>query len=346
MGRRRRGRAVHGILLVDKPSGVSSNAVLQRVRRALGAAKAGHAGTLDPLATGMLPVLLGEATKFASYLISSHKAYEATLRLGIETDSLDADGSVVRERVVPSLQLSDVVAVAATFRGEQQQVPPMVSAIKVNGERLYKVAREGREVERKARTIVVDAFEILETSLPDVRIRVRCSKGTYIRVLGSDLGEALGCGAHVTALRRSWVAPFDGCAMHSPEVVEAEGDALLLPLDAGIRHLPSVHLDASVLQPFRHGHAVLSTPVLNESVAAVENASSAICGGSVSTEDAPVAMPIRVYGPDGRIVGLGVEAGVEARRGGGVACADAPIHIRPIKVLQLDGRVAGDSTAS
>lgn len=308
---------MHGILLVDKPPGASSNAVLQRVRRSLDAAKAGHAGTLDPLATGMLPVLLGEATKFASHLISSHKAYEATLRLGIETDSLDADGEITRERAVPALAREQLDAAAAALIGAQQQIPPMVSAIKVNGERLYKAAREGREVERKARSIVVEAFEILAVNLPEVHIRVRCSKGTYIRVLGADLGEALGCGAHVTALRRTWVAPFEGQEMHLPEAIETGGDALLLPMDAGLGHLPRVQLDDVALQAFRHGHAVAAVE-LSAGDAASNPTPQAAC------EAAEAAAPLRVLGPDGGIVGLGVVQSA------------APLQIRPIKVLQLD----------
>ncbi len=324
MGRRRRGRAVHGILLVDKPAGGSSNAVLQRVRRSLNAAKAGHAGTLDPLATGMLPVLLGEATKFASYLISSRKAYEATLRLGIETDSLDADGEVVSERPVPALTREDLETAVAALRGTQQQVPPMVSAIKANGERLYKLAREGREVERQARQIEVEEFEILEIKLPELRVRVRCSKGTYIRVLGADLGNALGCGAHVTALRRIWVAPFEGQAMVSPADIEIGGEALLLPMDAGLAHLSRVQLDAAGVQAFRHGHAVPAA------LMASKPDQIAVGSGRPVTEGAGLGAdePLRVCDPQGGIIGLGA-----VQRA-------APLHIRPIKVLQLESETA------
>lgn len=306
MGRRRRGRAVHGILLVDKPSGPSSNAVLQRVRRALDAAKAGHAGTLDPLATGMLPVLLGEATKFADHLITSHKAYEATVRLGIETDSLDADGEVTRKRPVPEdLDAAQIEAAAAALTGEIWQTPPMVSAIKINGKRLYKAAREGREIERPARQVTVDRFEILALDGPDVRVRVQCSTGTYIRVLAADLGDALGCGAHITALRRLWVSPFEGTAMHTPEVVEQDREGLLLPADAGLEHLSRVDLDAAALQTFRHGQAASATT----------QAASGLAVGS---------SPVRVYGPEGHIVGLGAVVDL------------TPLTIQPTKVLQLD----------
>lgn len=319
MGRRRRGRAIHGILLVDKPTGASSNAVLQRVRRALDAAKAGHAGTLDPLATGMLPVMLGEATKFANFLISSHKVYEATFCLGVETDSLDADGEVTCERAVPRLTRADIEAAAAALTGELQQVPPMVSAIKVNGERLYKAAREGREVERKARAVTVESFEVLDVDLPHVKVRVHCSKGTYIRVLGADLGEALGCGAHVTALRRCWVSPFENEAMHTPEDIEQQGEALLLPLDAGLGHLARVAVDAAGLGAFRHGQAA---PVL----------------GDAPLVSAAGEGPVRVYGPDGGLVGLGAVATA--------VTPGATPQVQPLRVLQLDTPDTGDTSPS
>ncbi len=298
---------MHGIMLVDKPSGRSSNAVLQRVRRALDAQKAGHAGTLDPLATGMLPVLLGEATKFASYLIASHKAYEATFFLGVETDSLDADGDVTRERPVGDRVTTEAIRRAAdALTGEIEQVPPMVSAIKVNGERLYKAAREGREIERKARTVTVQSFEVLSVDLPEVRVRVQCSKGTYIRVLAQDLGETLGCGAHVTALRRLWVSPFETHPMHLPDTIEAQGEALLLPLDAGLEHLARVRLDAAAVTAFGHGQAAAATTAEGDNPTAQD-------------ED-----PVRVYGPGDQIIGLGRVTRCE------------PLLIHPLKVLQLN----------
>lgn len=307
---------MHGILLVDKPSGRSSNAVLQQVRKSLDAAKAGHAGTLDPLATGMLPVLLGEATKFASHLISSHKAYAATLRLGIETDSLDADGDVTRERQVPTtLTTSDIEQAAAALTGDIWQVPPMVSAIKVNGERLYKAAREGREVERAARQVSVQAFEILSVDLPDVTVRVQCSTGTYVRVLAADLGTALGCGAHITALRRLWVSPFQEAAMHTPEAIARDGDALLLAADAGLEHLPCAALSAEQVPVFRHGQAARGQRAMGDALA-------------------PDTAPVRVYGPGAQIIGLGAVTSVD------------PLMIQPVKVLQLDNAVAGELRSS
>jgi len=294
-GRLTRGRALHGVLLVDKPGGASSNRVLQQVRRSLDARKAGHAGTLDPLATGMLPVLLGEATKLAGYLLAADKAYETTLTLGVETDSLDADGEVTRRRDVPSgLDTDTVEAAAAALRGVQQQVPPMVSAIKVDGRRLYQAAREGLEIERAAREITVHELRVMAVQGDTVRLSVRCSKGTYIRVLAADLGEALGCGAHVKTLRRTWVAPFETASMHTPDEIAARGEDCLLPLDAGLQHLPRVTVDAEGLIALRYG----------QPARALSNGPGHD-GGPSAGGDASASPVWRVYGPQDDLVALG-----------------------------------------
>ena len=310
-GRLTRGRALHGVLLVDKPAGASSHHVLQQVRRGLDARKAGHAGTLDPLATGMLPVLLGEATKLAGYLLAADKAYETTLTLGVETDSLDADGEVTRRRAVPAgLDRAAVEAAAVRFRGAQQQVPPMVSAIKVDGRRLYRAAREGLEIERSARDIVIRDLQVLAVLGDTVRLSVRCSKGTYIRVLAADLGDALGCGAHVQALRRTWVAPFETAPMYTPDTIAARGDACLLPLDAGLQHLPRVTVDADGVAELRQGRSVR----VQSSAAGDGDDPPAVPGG-------PGASIWRVYGPQDGLIALGV--------------LDADGIVAPSRVLQV-----------
>lgn len=193
---------MHGLLLIDKPAGMTSHDVVRRVRRIFQTRKVGHAGTLDPLATGVLPVALGEGTKLLQFLLAEDKAYRATMRLGISTDTLDAEGAVTSERALPE----DVVALLMhnlpRFRGHIEQIPPMYSALKRDGVPLYKLARAGQVVERAPRPVEIMQLELVETSLPDLILEVECSKGTYIRTLCADLGEALGCGAHLTALRR------------------------------------------------------------------------------------------------------------------------------------------------
>ena len=267
MARRKRGRDLHGILLFDKPSGGSSNQVLQRVRRQFDANKAGHTGSLDPLATGMLPICFGEATKLASFLIDSAKGYETTLKLGVTTDSADADGDVLEQKNVPAdLDQAAFARICAGFVGDQMQIPPMVSAIKVNGQRLYKLAREGVSVERKPRAVTFHHIRVLSFDGGQATLSVTCSKGTYIRALVTDIGDAIGCGAHVQALRRTFVAPFEGQAMWSEAQLAAHEnpDSLLLPLDAGLRHLPRRTLDNSGAGAFSQGQSVLPLPESDE----------------------------------------------------------------------------------
>lgn len=264
MGRRhRRGRPVHGILLLDKPSGGSSNHALQRAKRVFNASKAGHTGSLDPLATGMLPICFGEATKLSAFLLDADKGYETTLKLGVTTNSADADGEVLETRPVPSdLSADQFEVVCAGLRGAQLQIPPMVSAIKVDGQRLYKLARLGKEVERKPRPVHIHQLDVLSFGGTSARLAVRCSKGTYIRSLVTDIGEALGCGAHVTQLRRTFVSPFEQRPMVDLETLESLGDApadvldnLLLPLDAGLGHLAAVVVSSEGVATFRRGQS-------------------------------------------------------------------------------------------
>ena len=247
----------NGILLLDKPLGLSSNAAVQRVRRAFGKVKAGHTGSLDPLATGMLPVCLGEATKVAGYLLDGDKEYEFTMRLGERTATGDLEGEVVERGPIPAdLQVQIGTALPA-FIGPIRQVPPMYSALKRDGQPLYRLARQGVEVEREARTIIIHALALLGVAGDEATLRVRCSKGTYVRVLAEDLARALDSCAHLTALRRIAVAPFPVASMVSLEAVEADPAKVpLLPADVALPQLAEVLLDATSTQRLRQGQAV------------------------------------------------------------------------------------------
>lgn len=251
--RRKKGRRIDGILLLDKPVGISSNLALQKVKRLFGAQKAGHTGSLDPLASGMLPICLGEATKFSQFLLDSDKHYQTTGKLGEKTTTSDAEGEVIETRPV-NVTETELLAALERFRGEITQVPSMYSALKHEGRPLYELAREGKTIEREARDITIHHLELLGFDTPDFRLDVRCSKGTYIRNLVEDIGDVLGCGAHVTVLRRLEVNEFPASAMVTWEQLEqtlADGghaavDKLLLPADAGIQSFPAVTLSESV----------------------------------------------------------------------------------------------------
>jgi len=224
-------RPVHGVLLLDKPLGPSSNQALQKVKWLLRAEKAGHTGTLDPLATGVLPLCFGAATKFSQQHLDADKVYETTVRLGRKTSTADAEGEVIEERPV-TCSVGQVVEVLDRFMGPIRQVPPMHSALKKDGKALYEYAREGETVEREARDVVIHDLELMDMQLqgdePHLRLRVACSKGTYIRTLGEDIGEALGCGGHLTALRRVQTGPFVQNQCLTLEQLEAmeEGERL------------------------------------------------------------------------------------------------------------------------
>ena len=252
-------RQVDGVLLFDKPLGVSSNTALQMARRLFNAAKAGHTGTLDPLATGMLPLCLGEATKFAGELLNADKAYRATVRLGVTTDTADAEGAVLEQREV-NVSEAQLLAVLDRFRGEQQQLPPMYSALKRDGKPLYEYARQGIEVERTPRRITIIKLELLTFDGLDAIIDVDCSKGTYIRTLAADIGVALGCGAHLQALRRTRVAQLCVEQAVTLEAIEAlppsARDSLLKPLDSLISTLPAVTLSVADSARMRQGQAI------------------------------------------------------------------------------------------
>lgn len=256
-------RNLTGILLLDKPQGLSSNAALQIVRRLFRADKGGHTGSLDPLATGLLPICFGEATKIAGMLLGSSKAYATEARLGIVTDTADSQGATLIERPLPVLDEALIERALQGLRGRIKQVPPIYSALKRDGEPLYKLARRGETVEIAAREAEVIRFDLLSRADDRLQLHVECGSGTYVRSLVRDLGESLGCGAHVTALRRLWVEPFRDPRMVTLAELESMAkdgisalDALLLPIEAGLAGYPTVDLDEADSQRLRQGQTV------------------------------------------------------------------------------------------
>jgi tRNA pseudouridine55 synthase len=269
-----------GLLLVDKPGGITSHDAVARVRRALGTRKVGHSGTLDPMATGLLLMGVGRATRLLRFLGDLPKVYEGTARLGIETNTLDADGDAVREAPVDVDRASLREALSA-LTGDLLQVPPAFSAVKIGGERLYRAAREGREVEAPPRPVRVDAFDLTRFASPDFDFRVRCSSGTYVRSLVRDAGTALGCGAHLTALRRTAIGTFGVDVAVPPE----DATDSLLPLEAAVAHLAAITLHEEEAKVAVHG----------------------CCLGP-----AGLAGPYRAIAPDGRLIGIYRDDGAKA----------------------------------
>ena len=262
--RRARGRNISGILLLDKPGGVTSNEALQRVKTLYQARKAGHTGSLDKMATGLLPLCFGEATKFSGYLLDADKSYDVTCRLGRETDTGDADGETVKELPVPDLTTTAIENVLARFRGEIEQVPPMFSALKHRGKRLYELAYRGIEVEREPRAITVYKLELVHFDSPYLQLSVKCSKGTYIRTLAADIGRKLGCCASVHRLRRVAAGPFLEHEMVSMDEIEALSesgygamDRKILTIDSALRELPRVELTRHLVDYILDGQAVI-----------------------------------------------------------------------------------------
>lgn len=260
MARRRRGLPVNGVLLLDKPQGMSSNHALQRVRRLLEAQKAGHTGTLDPMATGLLPICLGEATKFSAHLLEADKGYRTRVELGIITETGDAEGAVIERREVPRLTAEQVNNVIAHFLGESEQVPPMYSALKHQGKKLYELAREGKHVERAGRRITVYDARLLSIDEQGFELEVSCSKGTYIRTLAEDIGLMLGCGAHISALRRLKTGPFCTDRMWTLDALERLDDqalreAELMPVDVLVEHLPAQDINEQNFWRLSHGQS-------------------------------------------------------------------------------------------
>lgn len=259
-------KQVDGVLLLDKPIGLSSNDALQKARRLFSAAKGGHTGTLDPLATGLLPLCFGEATKFSADLLDADKTYEAELQLGVVTDSGDAEGLVLSTAPV-AVGEADVLDVLPRFTGAIQQIPPMHSALKRDGRPLYELARKGIEVERAPRAVTIHAIELLAFAGEKLRLRVKCSKGTYIRVLAADIGQALGCGAHLTALRRTEVADLSLQGAVTLAELEALDESArlprLAPVDALLQSLPAIEVAGEDEARFRHGNPIPLPPGLS-----------------------------------------------------------------------------------
>jgi tRNA pseudouridine55 synthase len=252
-------KQVDGVLLLDKPVGLTSNDALQKARRLYSAAKGGHTGTLDPLATGLLPLCFGEATKFSADLLDADKTYEAVLKLGVTTDSGDAEGEVIATAAV-DVEKNDIVSVLPQFTGDIRQIPPMHSALNRNGRPLYELARQGIAVERAPRDVTIHAIECLGFAGDRLTLRVACSKGTYIRVLAADIGQALGCGAHLVALRRIAVGDLDlngAVTLAELEALDEAGRAgRLQPVDALLRSLPIMVVEGESAERFRHGNPV------------------------------------------------------------------------------------------
>ncbi|MEM8982815.1 MAG: tRNA pseudouridine(55) synthase TruB [Pseudomonadota bacterium] len=285
MGRSQRGQPIDGILLLDKPAGITSNRALQAVRRHLDARKAGHTGSLDPAATGLLPLCFGHATRLTPYLLDADKTYAVTAELGVRTDSGDLDGHEIERVEPPELSAERWNSLLNSFLGPQQQIPPMYSALKHDGRRLYTLARQGVDVERPPRSITIHAIQFRELCGTHLKFEVRCSKGTYIRSLVEDIAQAAGTIATTAELRRLGAGPFDGSGMKTLDAVKAASQAAvlswLLPLDAALPEWPAVALDRLAAEHFEQGQAV--QPPENVAV-----------GGHV-----------RVHGSNGGLIGLG-----------------------------------------
>lgn len=299
MGRRRNsGRNVTGILLLDKPLGLTSNDALQQVKRFYQAAKAGHTGSLDPLATGLLPCCLGDATKFSAFLLDADKRYRVRVRLGVTTTTADAEGDVVETLPVVGVDEARVREVLRGFLGGIDQMPPMYSAVKHQGQRLYKLARQGLEVERQTRRIEIFALNLLSFELPEIELDVHCSKGTYVRTLAEDIGRELGCGGYVSQLRRTGVGPYaelaepfvtlDQVASLADDETPQRLDALLLPLDSALGHWPAVKLSADAAFYLGQGQAVLIPQAPTEGLVRLYDASSHFVGVGTILEDGKV----------------------------------------------------------
>lgn len=281
-------RNINGILLLDKPTGITSNAALQQVKRLFKAKKAGHTGSLDPLASGMLPICFGEATKFSQFLLNADKHYYVVARLGVKTTTGDAEGEVVAENPVVERSRMELEHILEKFRGEIQQVPSMYSALKYQGQPLYKLARKGITVERPARSVMIYSLDLIDYQTDHLTLEVRCSKGTYIRTLVEDIGDVLGCGAHVHVLRRTSVASYSVDQLYSIEnLIElaaqgdfAQLDAALLPLDTMMQDWPGLRLSPKTFFYLRQGQPVL-------------------------IPQAPLSGLVRLDNQDGQFVGVG-----------------------------------------
>lgn len=261
--KRNGGEEVNGILLLDKPAGITSNAALQSVKRLYNARKAGHTGSLDPLATGILPVCLGEATKISGFILEADKFYRVVIKLGVKTTTGDADGDIMESHLVSKISYNELNAVLAEFTGSIEQIPPMHSAIKQAGQPLYKLAHRGIVVERKPRTVVIRELTMRRLQDDFLEIDVHCTKGTYMRTLAEDIGERLGCGGHIVALRRLGVGMFDNNRMITLDELHLAArdglalDTFLLPIESALAHWPDVKLSQDVAYFIKRGQAVV-----------------------------------------------------------------------------------------
>lgn len=282
---RKKGNDVDGILLLDKPLGRTSNSALQKVRYLFNAKKAGHTGSLDPLATGVLPICFGQASKVTALLLDSNKRYLCTLELGSTTTSGDKEGDILETREIKPFNETDIKAILPKFRGEIKQIPPMYSALKHNGQPLYKLARQGIEIKRKEREVTIHELKLVEYTNNTITLDVMCSKGTYIRTLGQDIGEVLGCGAHLSMLKRTEVEPFDCSRLYTIEEIEAlatanDLDKTLLTIDSVLQDHPALML-------------------ADEETARIKN------GLKVSRRDIPNSQLIRLYDSENTFIGIG-----------------------------------------
>ncbi|MDF1587866.1 MAG: tRNA pseudouridine(55) synthase TruB [Gammaproteobacteria bacterium] len=302
MGRRnKKGRDITGIIVIDKPTGRSSNHVLQHVKRLFDAKKAGHTGSLDPLATGVLPICLGEATKVSSYLLDADKNYQVTCQLGTVTDSSDSDGNIIDTKPIPKFTEQTLLGLIPQFIGEQDQVPPMFSALKHQGQPLYKLARQGIEIERKARRITIYDIRLLGVTESTFSLEVSCSKGTYIRTLVEDISFALGCGGHVSMLRRIKAAGYDITRALTLEQLERHAqqgllslDALLLPTEDALPEWPPIIASESQVTALRQGQKISTTSTFDSANVRLFDLNQTFIGLGEMSPDGSVA-PKRVF---------------------------------------------------
>jgi tRNA pseudouridine55 synthase len=303
MSRKANQRNLNGILLLDKPIGITSNGALQRAKWLLKARKAGHTGSLDPIASGLLPICLGEATKLSGFLLNTDKRYRVRVRLGVATETGDIEGAVIETQPVPPLTEELIESALAGFRGEILQVPPMHSALKHKGQRLYDLARKGIEVEREARRITIYELRLEAFDAEGLELEVHCSKGTYIRTLAEDLGRVLGCGGHVESLRRTAVGDFDVREAHTLDHLESlsdeESPGLLLPMDRIVADLPSVQLNEELSFYLRKGEAVLIPKAPTQGWVRLYGRQAAFMGVGEVLDDGRIA-PRRLLKTDSR----------------------------------------------
>ncbi len=287
MARRKKGKDINGILLLDKPFGSSSNAALQKVRYLFDAKKAGHTGSLDPLATGVLPICFGEASKVTAYLLESDKRYTCTAQLGVTTTTGDKEGEILQTRDITPFDQATIENILETFRGEIKQIPPMYSALKHNGQPLYKLARQGIDIKRKARDVTIHELKLIKFDKETLTLDIHCSKGTYIRTLAQDIGEALSCGAHLSMLRRTHVSPFNCEKLYSIEEIETLSKQnglldILLPIDSALPNLPHITLNNAQANQIKNGLKV-----------------------NIEKDELAKAPLIRLYLENGEFIGIG-----------------------------------------